>query len=129
MLQAAQVGLAFWRRAGTWREEERALYRLALCQARAGDAAAAREQAQACLRIVADQGDEPLERFFGLEALARAEQQAGDANALAIAVAAASDAWALIDPADQGWCRPTLDALQAMLPAAPHNNPLASPPG
>ena len=117
MLQAAQVGLEFWRRAGTWLEEERAHYRLALCQARAGDVAAARGHAQACLRIVAGHGEPPLERFFGLEALARAERLAGDTPALAHAVAAAGEAWTLIDPADQGWCRPTLEALRAMVPA------------
>lgn len=126
MLQAARVGLDFWRRAGTWLEEERAHYRLARCLARAGDGAAARRHALACLRIVADNGDAPLERFFGLEALARAERQADDTVALATAVAAAGEAWALIDAADQGWCRPSLDALRAMQPEdSPQHAPTA----
>ena len=116
MLQAAAVGLAFWRRAGTWLHEERALYRLAQSHRRAGDAAAARGHARACLALVAAHGDEPLERFFGEEALGLAEAAAGDAAAHGRALAAARDAFARLSPDDQSWCRASLDALAAALP-------------
>jgi hypothetical protein len=116
MLQAAAVGLAFWRRAGTWLHEERALYRLAQSHRRAGDAASARRHARACLALIAAHGDEPLERFFGEEALGLAEAAAGDAAAHGRALAAARDAFARLSPDDQSWCRASLDALAAALP-------------
>ncbi|MFN5156288.1 MAG: hypothetical protein ACK5IH_08465, partial [Betaproteobacteria bacterium] len=116
MLQAAAVGLAFWRRAGTWLHEERALYRLAQSHRRAGDAAAARRHARACLALVAAHGDEPLERFFGEEALGLAEAAAGDAAAHGRALAAARDAFARLSPDEQSWCRASLAGLAAALP-------------
>jgi hypothetical protein len=100
MLQAAEVGLAFWRRAGTWLHEERARYRLAQSHRRAGDAASARRHARACLALVAAHGDEPLERFFGEEALGLAEAAAGDAAAHGRALAAARDAFARLTSKD-----------------------------
>lgn len=116
MLQAAEAGLRFWRRAGTWLHEERAHYRLAHSHHKAGDAAPARHHARACLALVAAHGDEPLERFFGEEALGLAEDAAGDAAAHGRALAAARDAFGRLSPEDQSWCRPSLDGLAAALP-------------
>lgn len=115
MLQAAQVGLACWRRAGTWLHEERAHYRLARSHRKAGDPARARQHAQACLALVAANGDEPLERFFGEEALGLAEAAAGDAAAHGRALAAARATFARLSPDDQSWCRASLDGLAAAL--------------
>jgi hypothetical protein len=78
--------------------------------------AAARRHAQACLALIAAHGDEPLERFFGEEALGLAEAAAGDAAAHGRALAAARDAFARLSPDDQSWCRASLDALAAALP-------------
>jgi hypothetical protein len=116
MLQAAGVGLVFWRRAGTWLEEERAHHRLAVCAAAAGDAALAREHAQACAAIVAREGDVALEAFFAHEAAALAEAAAGDSTARAQAVARARAAFERLDADDQAWCRATLLELGAPLP-------------
>jgi hypothetical protein len=105
MLQAAQVGLDGWRRAGGWREHERAEYRLSVCHAVAGNADAARRHARACVDILAAQGEaasaakEPLEWFFAHEAAARAER------------AAAASAFAQLPAEDQAWCRASLQAL------------------
>lgn len=112
MLQAAHCGRRWWARAGTWLQVERAEYRLAMSHLAAGDPAAARAHAQACLEGVRANGDAALERFFGLQALALAERALGDAAAQAAAVAAAAAAFAALDEADQGWCRPALQALQ-----------------
>lgn len=116
MLHAARLGLAFWRRAGTWLEEERAHYRLAVCAAAAGDAALAREHAQACAAIVAREGDVALEAFFAHEAAALAEATAGDTAAHARAVARARAAFDRLAADDQPWCRETLLRLGAPLP-------------
>jgi hypothetical protein len=114
MLQAAAAGLRCWSRAGTWLETERAEYRLSRSWCVAGDATAARQHAQACLGIVAANGNPPLEAFFGLEALALAEQAAGDASARAAAVAQAIETFPRIEESDRGWCQPTLDRLRAL---------------
>jgi len=116
MLQAAQLGLVFWRRAGTWLEEERAHHRLAVCAAAAGDAALAREHARACAAIVQREGDVALEAFFAHEAAALAEAAAGDTAARALAVARARAAFERLAADDQAWCRETLLKLGPPLP-------------
>lgn len=111
MLEAAATARRFWERAGTWVEVERAEYYLAQSHLAAGDAATARHHAQACERIVADNGNVPLELFFAQEVLALSAQAAGDAAARAAAVARAQATFPLLEAADHGWCRPTLDKL------------------
>ena len=111
MILAAQTGRAYWARAGSWLEVERAEYRLSRSCAAAGDAEGARRHAQECLRIVTEHGDAPLEAFFGQEALAWAERAAGNVTACAAAVAAAAAAFEQIEESDRSWCRPTLDKL------------------
>jgi len=79
MLRAAQAGLDFWRIAGGWMEEERAFYRLALSNLKAGEAKAALEHARRCLEIVEANGSDPVESFFAHEALARSLHALGAA--------------------------------------------------
>jgi len=114
MLHAAALARRCWGLAGTWLETERAEYRLAMAWRAAGDAARAREHAQACLAIV-DAQPEPsaFERFYGCEALALAEQAAGNAAAHAQALQAAQVAFQALSPDDQAACRSTLQRLQA----------------
>jgi hypothetical protein len=114
MLAGAEAGRRYWARAGTWLEVERAEYRLSRSWCIAGDAAAARRHALACLQIVGENGNPPLELFFGQEALALAEQAAGDRAACAAAVAAAAETFPLLEESDRGWCQPTLDKLRAL---------------
>lgn len=113
MILAAQTGRAFWARAGTWLETERAEYRLARTWLQAGDAAQARHHARLCLDLVQAHDNLPLERFFGLEALALAQRAAGDAAACAATVLQLRAAFDALDEGDQGWCRPTLDSFKA----------------
>lgn len=77
MVAAAEGGLAFWRLAGTWLEEERAQYRLARSQLAAGDAARAVESAKLCAYVCLANDAPPFERFFAYAVLARALAAAG----------------------------------------------------
>lgn len=114
MLLAAAAGREFWAKAGTWLETERAEYRLAMSWLAAGDAARSRTHAQACLDLIAAQSEPPaLERFFGWEAMARAERAAGDDAAFAAARERVAAAFAELSDDDKSWCQPTLDALVA----------------
>lgn len=115
MLRAAQVGRRFWALAGTWVETERAEYRLAMSWLQAGDTAQARQHAQNCLEIVrahpGEQGEVPLEAFFGWEALARVERAAGNTTGHAHAREQAAAWFQRLEAGDQGWCRASLEAL------------------
>jgi hypothetical protein len=112
MILAAETGRVFWARAGTWLETERAEYRLAKTWLKAGDAALAHHHALQCLDIVQAHDNVPLERFFGMEALALAQRAAGHADACAATLAQMRVTFDALDEGDKGWCRPTLAALE-----------------
>jgi hypothetical protein len=116
MLQAAELGLVFWRRAGTWLHEERAQHRLAMCALAAGDLPKARGHAEACLALVATHDDVALEAFFGWHALGLVEAAAGARAAHAGASSRAEAAFARLAPEDQAWCGVSLGKLRAALP-------------
>ncbi len=80
MLAAAQAGLEYWRRAGTWREEERAQFRLSASRRAAGDYDGAIRHAERCLAICRVNDAPALEHFFGAAALALAQRSAGLAD-------------------------------------------------
>lgn len=113
MLDAARAGLTYWRRAGTWLEEERALYRLARSLLCAGQAREAAEQAARCLALCDEHAAPPFERFFGTAALALAQRDAGEANAFAASRERAAALHAAL-PADE---RAACDAVLAELDA------------
>lgn len=113
MILAAQSARRFWALAGGWLEVERAEYRLSHSCRVAGDAAGARHHALACLEMIAANGQVPLERFFGLEALCLAEHAAGDHAARARAAAQMHGCFQQLAAGDQAWCRATLDKLPA----------------
>lgn len=113
MILAARTARQYWARAGTWLETERAEYRLARTFTVAGDLAAARRHAQACLEIVRANGDLPLEAFFGWEALGLVEAAAGNATGHAQALAMARAALERLEPGDRAWCEAELHKLAA----------------
>ena len=114
MILAAQTGRRYWARAGTWLETERAELRLAMTWLAAGDPAQARLHALACLAIVDAQPEpQPLERFFGHDALARAERAAGNLPGHAQALATMRLCFNQLGTDDQTWCRDTLDRQAA----------------
>jgi tetratricopeptide (TPR) repeat protein len=77
MIAAARGGLAFWRKAGTWLEEERALYRLARSLLAAGQPGEAALCAQECAKICDEHNAPAFERFFASAVLARALREDG----------------------------------------------------
>ncbi len=77
MVAAARGGLAFWRKAGTWLEEERALYRLARSLLAAGQPGEAVLCAQQCAQICESNDAPAFERFFASAVLARALREDG----------------------------------------------------
>jgi hypothetical protein len=113
MVAAAEAGLRYWRLAGTWLEEERALYRVARSRMLAGDPEGASDSAQACLDVCAINDASPFERFFGYAMLALARRAAGDKAGFATARAEALRLHARIAAEEQPWCRSELAALGA----------------
>lgn len=75
MVAAARGGLTFWRRAGTWLEEERALYRLARSLLAASEPVEAIEHARQCVDVCAANRAPAFERFFAYAVLARAYRE------------------------------------------------------
>ena len=77
MVAAAHGGLAFWRIAGTWLEEERAHYRLARSHLAAGEPLPAIEAGKQCAQVCLANDAPAFERFFAYAVLARALREAG----------------------------------------------------
>lgn len=113
MILAAQTARHYWAIAGTWLETERAEYRLSNTWRHAGDLMRAREHAQACLAIVADNDGPALERLFGWEALGLVERAAGNDTRHAEALAHARQAFAELDDSDKEWCAASVEKLAA----------------
>ena len=111
MVAAARGGLTYWRRAGTWLEEERAEFRLARSLTLAGDPRAGAEHAQRCLTLCEQNGAPAFERFFGWFALAAAQRAAGDSAAFDEARQRALAQLAAVPADERGWCEAERRAL------------------
>jgi hypothetical protein len=72
MHDAAEAALEFWKQAGTWINEERAEYLLALVNNATGDAEQALDHATRGLKLIADNGEEMVDEAFLNLALAHA---------------------------------------------------------
>ncbi|MBI5719799.1 MAG: hypothetical protein HZC37_19175 [Burkholderiales bacterium] len=118
MLLGARIARDYWARAGTWLEVERAEYRLAISWLKAPDLAAARRHARKCLDLVREHEAPALEWFFGFEALARVERALGNGPAAQRAVQDMKAAFERLDEGDREWCRPSLEKLSRLAPAA-----------
>ena len=104
MVAAAEGGLAFWKQAGTWLEEERAEYRLTRSLLKAGRAGDAIASAQRCVAVCVDNDAPAFERFFGHAVLALAHRAAGQGNVFATE---RDHALALLNQVPEGeraWC-------------------------
>ena len=64
MLDCAEAACTFWKRCGTWLNEERALYLLALVNNRVGDHLTGLEHARVALSLIAENGEEPVDEAF-----------------------------------------------------------------
>jgi hypothetical protein len=112
MLVAAEGGLTFWRRAGTWLEEERAHWRLAKCHLAAGDTVAACASARDCLDVCQRNDAPAFERFFGYAMLAFAQRAAGDATGFAESRGHAMRMYDAVPEDERQWCAADLGQLQ-----------------
>jgi hypothetical protein len=104
MLAAARGGLAYWRRAGGWLEEERAEFRLARSLTLAGEPGAGAQHAQRCLEICERSEAPAFERFLACYALAAAHRAAGDLALFARTREQALALLAQVPPEDRRWC-------------------------
>jgi hypothetical protein len=95
----AEAARAFWMRAGTWVNHERADYLLACVLNRIGDWHGARTAARRGLDLIAAHGTEDVDRAFLLLQLAGALHHAGDADAAAATRADAEAIAASLDDA------------------------------
>jgi hypothetical protein len=111
MVVAAKGGLKYWRRAGTWLEEERAEYRLTRSLLQAGESGAAIQSAQRCVDICRANNAPALEEFFSYAVLALAQRAAGDDKAFETSRRLALAVFEAVPPDERGWCETEIDEL------------------
>jgi len=111
MVAAARGGLTFWRRAGTWLEEERALYRLARSLLAAGEPQEAIEHAKQCVDVCTDNRAPAFESFFAWAVLARAYRESDRATDYRKARSQALDWFDKVPDEEREWCEADLAEL------------------
>lgn len=127
MLVAAQAGLDYWKRAGGWLEEERALYTLARARLSAGDASGAAGAARDGIAVCEANDAPAFERFFGHAVLALALRAAGDGAGSSEASAAALATYGQVPEDERDWCKREHGELVALDSAS--NSPPATDAG
>lgn len=113
MLVAAEASLEYWRRAGTWLEEERAHYRLTRSRLAAGEPEAALRSARDCIDVCARNDAPAFEQFFGYAVLALAQRGAGDAAGFADSRAQALRLYDAVPEDERQWCATELAEINA----------------
>jgi tetratricopeptide (TPR) repeat protein len=114
MILAALTGRKFWEIAGTWLNVERAEYRLCMSYLKAGQLPQALEHAQLCLEVIEQNKAEPMEYFFGYEALALVEKARSNGIGFEKAVEHAKKYFELIEnEGNKKWCKNSLEKLVA----------------
>lgn len=111
MIAAAEGGLEYWKRAGTWLEEERAEYRLARSLLEAGRPEPAIGSARRCIDVCRRNDAPPIEPFFGYVVLALAQRAAGDAAASASSREQALRLYEQVPSEERRWCTAELAEL------------------
>jgi hypothetical protein len=111
MIAAARGGLAFWRKSGTWLEEERALYRLARSLLAAGQPAEAALCAQQSMKVCDEHRAPAFERFFASAVLARALREDGRADEYRQVRNEALDWFDAVPDDEREWCESDLAEL------------------
>jgi hypothetical protein len=111
MIFAAKVGRTYWEIAGTPLHVNRAQYRLTMALLRAGVLEEADQHAQLGIELAQNSGAAPLEFFSAYEALARVERARLRRESFAAAKACAVNYFEKLSPADQEWCRKSLEEL------------------
>ena len=114
MVAAAEGALTWWRKAGTWLEEERAFYRLTRSQLAAGKPRDAAASAQRCIDVCAAHEAPAFELFFGYAVLALAQHACRDAAGFAASRDRALELHALVPADERVWCAKEMSELQAL---------------
>ena len=105
MILAATLARKYWEIAGTWKEVERAEYRLSKTFFKAGIFDKSLIHAKNCLEINSQNQNEALEVFFGLEALALVEKAMKNQTGLKIAVEKLKEVYSKLSAEDQVFCK------------------------
>jgi len=114
MIAAAEGALTYWRKAGTWLEEERAFYRLTRSQLAAGRPHDAVASAQGCLAVCAAHDAPAFELYFGYAVLALAQHADHDPAGSAASRTRALELHALVPADDRVWCAKEMKELDAL---------------
>jgi tetratricopeptide (TPR) repeat protein len=117
MITAATMARKYWEIAGSWKEVERAEYRLSKTFIEAADLDLAKNHAEKCLEIVIQNKSEPLEVFFAYEALATIQKLKKSAMGFESALFQMKNAFDLLSVDDQNYCQKILETLSAPIPA------------
>ncbi|MDD4972857.1 MAG: hypothetical protein PHY93_00820 [Bacteriovorax sp.] len=112
MILAATTARKYWEIAGTWKEVERAEYRLSQTYLQAGLLNKSLLHAKNCLDINSQNNNEPLEIFFGYEALAKASKALKNEADYNDALLKIKIAYSNLSADDQSWCKAKLDEIQ-----------------
>ena len=104
MIVAANGGLKYWKIAGTWLEEERALFRLTRSLLKAGQAAAAIQSAMRCIDVCARNDAPAIETFYGYAVLAVAQRDAGETANFAASRQSALALYEKVPADERQWC-------------------------
>lgn len=108
MVLAAKAARKFWEIAGTWKEVERAEYRLSLSYLQASKLEESFIHAQNCVEICNENSAPALEYFFGYEALALAEKAKGNDLGYKTAVSQVQKYFEQLADDDKSWCETTI---------------------
>lgn len=114
MIFAANLGRKYWEIAGSWKEIERAEYRLASTFLKAGNLDLAFNHAQNCLNIVLENKSEPLELFFAFEILALIEKERKNNTAFGKNLEQLKLAFSNLTSDDQSYCEKTLRKIEEL---------------
>jgi len=108
MILAAKTARKFWEVVGTWKELERAEYRLSQSYLQAKMIELSVAHAQNCISICTKNSAPALEFFFGYEALALAEKAKANEQGYKDAIAKLNNYFDQMSSDDKSWCEMTL---------------------
>jgi hypothetical protein len=111
MIVAANGGLTYWKRAGTWLEEERAEYRLTRSLLQAGRPREAIASARRCIDVCTRNDAPAIETFFGYVVLALAQRADGDSEGFAASRRHALALHEQVPEDEKRWCQSDLAEL------------------
>ena len=111
MILSAQIGRQFWEIAGTWKETERAEYRLSKTYLQASNYDKSFSHARNCIEICEKNGAPAIEFFFGYEAIALAERARGQKVRYEFAVGQMKKYLNEVPENEKPWCQSALEKI------------------